>query len=215
MMNKKLVAALLMVFCSQVVHAGLIRTGDVILDTNTGLNWLEITQTTGLSYNYVNSQFGASGQFAGWGYANLSQMQNLDASYGVSLIQSSFGATGSGTIGGTLRVSTLGMFFDGNAADTLGRGVFNFSRNPGSGPGSPNPSPPTINVTSSISSNFILFSTTYSSSSTGHWLVEAPYAPPPPPPPPEPVPEPNTMLLMALGLGAMRVLKPKKALTKG
>ena len=57
--------------------------GLVTIDTATGLRWLDITVTTSLSYNYVSTQFGTGGQFAGWGYANDAQVSALFSDAGV------------------------------------------------------------------------------------------------------------------------------------
>ena len=40
-----------------------------LTDTATGLDWLDVTTTAGMSFNQVSSQLGSGGQFAGWRYA--------------------------------------------------------------------------------------------------------------------------------------------------
>jgi len=58
------------------VRAGFISIGDakfgadsVTLDTETGLEWLDITQSTGLSYSIVMDQFASGGVYEGFRYA--------------------------------------------------------------------------------------------------------------------------------------------------
>lgn len=44
--------------------------GDGLLTTDgSGLEWLDVTETLGLTYNYVSTQFGAGGAFEGFRYA--------------------------------------------------------------------------------------------------------------------------------------------------
>lgn len=54
-------------------NAALIDYGTFTRDKSTGLNWLDLTETAGLSHDYVSSQLGAGGQFEGWQYATLDQ----------------------------------------------------------------------------------------------------------------------------------------------
>jgi hypothetical protein len=74
-MKKKtlpLIVLLAGLFCST-AHAGFISTdwknsGDKLatLHEETGTEWLDLTQTDGLSINYVMSQLGAGGLYEGW-----------------------------------------------------------------------------------------------------------------------------------------------------
>lgn len=63
-------------------NAALIDNGIYTTDTRTGLEWLDLTQTTSLSYNYVSSQLGVGGQFEGWKYANATELTSLFDSAG-------------------------------------------------------------------------------------------------------------------------------------
>ena len=36
------------------------------LDSNTGIEWLDLSETVGMSMDYVVSQTGGGGEFAGW-----------------------------------------------------------------------------------------------------------------------------------------------------
>jgi len=59
-------------------------SGDNLItrDTETGLDWLELTETTNMSYEYVTSQLGVGGQFEGWSYATTVQISSLFDSAG-------------------------------------------------------------------------------------------------------------------------------------
>jgi len=67
-------------------------TGDNLItyDTTSGLNWLDLTETNNLSYEYVSEQFGSGDQFDGFRYATPEEVINLWANFGIDL---SSGAT--------------------------------------------------------------------------------------------------------------------------
>jgi hypothetical protein len=92
-MKKRLLASLvtgLFVFGeSEMAHAALIASdwknvGDnaITLDTNSGLKWLDINQTTGLSYNQVLAELAPSGIFGGFRFATNSEVESLFTSIG-------------------------------------------------------------------------------------------------------------------------------------
>lgn len=86
-------AALLFLALTLPANAALISVdwqsaGDGLLvrDTNTQLEWLKLTQTSGLSYAAVSSQFGAGGGFEGLRYATNAEVVALFGDYfGISL----------------------------------------------------------------------------------------------------------------------------------
>jgi hypothetical protein len=47
--------------------------GDELItrDSNSGLDWLDLTETNGLSQNYILTQMGSGGLFDGWRYATF------------------------------------------------------------------------------------------------------------------------------------------------
>jgi len=59
------------------VNASLLDNGNYTHDTISGLDWLDVTETRDLSYNYVGSQFDDGGVFKGWRYAKLSELDSL------------------------------------------------------------------------------------------------------------------------------------------
>ena len=56
--------------------------GNITLDTTTALEWLDLTETAGLSYNYVNNQLLTGGKYEGWRYATLSETQDIMSKMG-------------------------------------------------------------------------------------------------------------------------------------
>lgn len=57
------------------VSRDLYSAGDGLItyDTVSKLEWLDVAQTAGRSWNDVSGQFGADGDFAGWSYASRNQ----------------------------------------------------------------------------------------------------------------------------------------------
>ena len=72
-------------------------TGDnlITLDTITGLEWLDLTETRNISRDYVLTQFGSGGEFAGYRYATSAEVVDLWSNFGINLNASApFGSTG-------------------------------------------------------------------------------------------------------------------------
>ncbi|MCW9013131.1 MAG: hypothetical protein OQL06_05050 [Gammaproteobacteria bacterium] len=59
------------------IHAELIDKQKYTVDTATGLDWLDLTETQGLSYSEVSAQLEQGGQLAGWSYATQQQLNEL------------------------------------------------------------------------------------------------------------------------------------------
>lgn len=55
-------------------NAALISNGSFTTDTDTGLDWLDLTQTVSTDYSDVVSQMSAGGQFEGWTLASRDQV---------------------------------------------------------------------------------------------------------------------------------------------
>lgn len=47
---------------------------NITLDTDTGLQWLDVTLTTNRSYNDIAGQFGSGGDFTGWRHATAGEL---------------------------------------------------------------------------------------------------------------------------------------------
>ena len=58
-------------------QAILIDNGSMTLDTGTGLEWLDLTESINRSFDNVSGQFGAGGDFAGWRHANFAIVSTL------------------------------------------------------------------------------------------------------------------------------------------
>ena len=59
-------------------------TDTITRDTDTGLNWLDLTMTSGRSYVDIASELGNGGEFEGWRYASRTEVQTLWQNFGVS-----------------------------------------------------------------------------------------------------------------------------------
>lgn len=171
----------------------LFTAGDGLItrDTETGLDWLDLTATRNLSYNDIEVDVGGwislafrhatgsevCGLFAAHalapspcpGPAGISQSGNL-----VATLQGFVGVTFSDNIG---FAASSGKFDDGDVSDSVGIGGVSYS-------------PLTGRSNSSVLEDGAFAHT--SSGRFGHWLVR-------------PVPEPSTALLLAAGLAAFAV----------
>src|ERR1022692_2554127 len=96
----------------------------ITVDTSTGLGWLNVTKTSGLSYQQVLSQTQAGGMFGGFRFATVQEVLQLYSSAGLTpsaygdiahyysdsspAIQTFFSLLGtSGTINGLLGIVAL------------------------------------------------------------------------------------------------------------
>ena len=58
----------------------------IVQDTDAALEWLKLTETNNLSYNYVSSQLVSIGDFAGFRYATGQEVIDLfHANFGIDL----------------------------------------------------------------------------------------------------------------------------------
>lgn len=71
------VVASLFVLVVGSTQAALIDNGTYTTDTASGLDWLDVTTSVNMSYNYVSSQFVAGGVFEGWRYATADDLLGL------------------------------------------------------------------------------------------------------------------------------------------
>ena len=54
-------------------------------DTTSGLDWLDLTETNGLSRDYVLTQLGVGGLYEGWRYASSTEVVTLWLNFGLDL----------------------------------------------------------------------------------------------------------------------------------
>jgi len=66
-----------------------------LTDTNSQLDWLDVTTSKGQSYNYVSGQFGAGEVYAGWRYATGREFNGLVSAWtGKSISPTNYGIVG-------------------------------------------------------------------------------------------------------------------------
>ncbi len=168
----------------------------VTRDTNSSLEWLDVTLSVNRSYNDVSTQFSIGGDFEGWRYATITEFDSLMAfNFGLNNgeinrstsyiaenipLQELFGLTyfnPSNAIGEAERFIS-GTLFTDSATQFVNFATFN----------SEYKLPSNLNTmfwVSGINSNTI----NYSGSQWGNWLVRSSF-----------VPEPSTYLLLLSGL---------------
>lgn len=80
-MSKRLlaIAVITLPLCAQ---AAIIDLGNITRDTESGLDWLDLTETVGLSYNEVTAQMGPGGAYEGWRYATTQELDQLIGHWG-------------------------------------------------------------------------------------------------------------------------------------
>lgn len=82
MFNRACFFVLLCFFAGQ-AHSALVDNGVVTTDTSSGLNWLDLSESLGLSYDYVSSQFGSGGDFVGYRHATRDETEDFFANAGI------------------------------------------------------------------------------------------------------------------------------------
>jgi len=81
-MDLKKLIALFLLLSSINTHASIVDLGIITRDTGTGLDWLDVTETRGISYNQVIAQMGAGAAYEGWRYATASELDLLITNFG-------------------------------------------------------------------------------------------------------------------------------------
>ena len=110
----RVISATLSILASMasVANATLVDSGDIMQDTSTGLQWLDLNQTAGLSYNYVAGQLGLGGAYAGYSFATESQVNQLFADAGIPNVNVGSG----GTVANVPGVTSLMSSWNANIA---------------------------------------------------------------------------------------------------
>jgi hypothetical protein len=65
----------------------------ILIDSDTQLEWLDLSQSAGLSYNYVSTNFGEGAQFEGFRYASATELYQLFINVGIPDIDVGYGGT--------------------------------------------------------------------------------------------------------------------------
>jgi hypothetical protein len=86
-----------------------VTAGDnqILNDSSTGLQWLGLDETAGLSYTQVASQLGSGGTYDGFAFATVSQIDALFADAGIPNVDAGFEGTSANLPGVT---SLLGLW---------------------------------------------------------------------------------------------------------
>jgi hypothetical protein len=69
-----------------IAHADLVDRGLQTYDSQSGLEWLDLSQTRGLSFDAVCAQLGAGGSYAGYRYATTLEAQTLLGEFGLPIV---------------------------------------------------------------------------------------------------------------------------------
>jgi len=67
----------------EAAQAQLIDHGSTTVDNQSGLEWLDLSASSGLSFAQVNAGFGANGAFDGYRYATSGEVANLLGEFGL------------------------------------------------------------------------------------------------------------------------------------
>ena len=65
-------------------HAAMLDLGLSTLDTDTGLEWLDLTETVGLSYRYISNNMQKGEKYENWRYATSEEVFTLWENLGIS-----------------------------------------------------------------------------------------------------------------------------------
>lgn len=71
------VAVCFLAFSSMSASAALIDHGDFFTDTDSGLDWLDVTATTNVSYDVISQRLGAGDEFDGYRFATEAEFRAL------------------------------------------------------------------------------------------------------------------------------------------
>ena len=72
-------AALLSSFSA---NAAILDLGTITRDTDSGLDWLDVTETRDISWNEMSIELGVGGDYEGWRYATSSDLDTLIGNFG-------------------------------------------------------------------------------------------------------------------------------------
>lgn len=216
---KKMIAGVSLALSASLTQAMIIDHDTYLTDTDSGMDWLDVTTSLNRSYIDVSAQFGSGGDFEGWRYATRAEFHALlDSWTGYTSDINSLTSTTGSTPSVDGLVSMLGATIDpaipavayvsGFLADTKSSRYryagFIYDRESYI----PRPRPDlTINAYdfySSYNSDEISFSHEYH----GSFLVRG--GSPINPPDPIMVSEPNSLALLGLGLFGLRFARKRR-----
>ncbi len=213
------------VFCLSLItlptlaSAELVDRGLQTYDTASGLEWLDLSQTRGLSFDEVCAQLGAGGQYAGYRYATTLEAQALLGEFGLPIV--AYTIYGSNTWSPNLsnfdallglNVGGLGPAygFEAETGDTIGGAYHPLFYGVGNAMNTGLNADPTDAIAvgdrlvSQAAEVTVGYSGAYAERSLSHFLVRAGE-------PVVAVPEPETWALMLAGLFAVSVTSGRRA----
>lgn len=125
-MTSRLLSALIALAFVQQAGATLVTQGTDIVDTGTGLEWLNLGQSLGYTFDQVSSQFATGGKFEGYRYATAAEVQAVFVEFGIPLTTPAEynGKAAVPVAAGIVAFENLfaapnTSFFDGLVADTV------------------------------------------------------------------------------------------------
>ena len=83
-MFKKFITLASLGFFSLIANATIIDLGNITRDTNTRLDWLDVTETLNMSYDDVIVQMGIGNKYERWRYATAAELDQLIINFGYS-----------------------------------------------------------------------------------------------------------------------------------
>jgi hypothetical protein len=176
-------------------HAVLIDNGTFTTDTDTGLAWLDLTESTGFSFAAASAEFGTGGAFEGYRHATESELDTFLTNAGFA----SFYQVASNSAAFDTFINLVGIT-DVNGGDPEAVGHFDNDGVPGF------TGRVQIFQLLSLEEDFIsVFPSTFtdvSSATVGNFLVQDA--------PAGPVPEPSALAIFAIGFAGVALSRRRR-----
>lgn len=84
--NTLITCFVLSISLSLPAHSAIVDHNDYLTDTESGLDWLDVTKSITRSYADISAQLGVDGQFEGWRYATGNEFNSLTSHWTNSVI---------------------------------------------------------------------------------------------------------------------------------